>query len=428
VPILNRKMLPKRAWRVALLAVPALAIAAGLAVSRLNERGASGLHTVPTGQLEKKAARGSTDPEVYRELAYRFMEKGEYEEALQRVEQARRLNPSAAENANLEGMIRAEMGQTEAAIECFRQASRLDPNAAEPHLNLGRLAQAHGATSLAAEEFQVAARLAPRDPEPLIHLSLIAKNSGYSARAKSLARKALELDPNNPMAHAALGQIQADFGQPLDARKELQRAIDLGDSSPQTRAYLGLAYAIMPVDPADPDTAIRHLREAERMGERGAQLHYGLGLAYLEKRDYAAAEAALKAGLEGNPSSEGMAYALARVYGQTGRKGKAAEMLRKYGELVAARQTRESLEARLQGQPDRVDLRVQYGDLLLAQGRAADAAGEYRKALELRPGDAKIRAKLGQASRMAAEDSRTGGSRTPMDAAQKTSSLPGRVP
>jgi len=355
----------------------------------------------PLPQLEAAARRGNADPRVYRELADRYLQRRNHQDALAVLDRAAQLDPYNAENPNLRGMVLAELGRSDEATKAFREAASLDPKSAAPHLNLGRLALRDGSLYLASQEFATAKALAPSDPEPAIMLAQALKERGYSISAKAAAREAIALAPDHPEAHAVLGMIYADFGQPKEAREALQKAIDLGDDRPQTRAYLGLAYALLPLGPGDLDRAIELLRHAEGVGEAGPQLHYGLGLAHFEKGDYAAAEAAFHEGLRRTPGSEGMNYGLARVMLKTGREAEGRRMMARYGEIVRRRQLRDSYSTRADAQKDRPDLRVAYADLLFEHGNYAEAAAEYVKAVDLLPDSPDLYRKLARASEKA---------------------------
>ena len=395
--VLSRVVLRRRIQ--ILLVLVACAGIAGTAWWRL--RHSQDLSALTYRQLESRAAGGSRDPEVYRELAYRCINVRQPREALRWLQLVRAYDPYNPETPNLEGMAWANLGDTERAKKAFREAIQLDPEAEEPHINLGRMALAQGALWLATTEFEAAKKLAPKDPEPHYLLGLALKQRGYAVSAKTAIRKALELDPTHSDAHSALGQVFTDYGQPVEGRAELQRAIDLGDDTPRTRAYLGLAFAIHPAQPTDPDTAIQHLRHAEGVGERSPQLYYGLALAYQAKGDYRMAETAYKQGLELTPGSEGMLYGLARVYTLTGRRKLGQQMLKQYTQVLEARQLRESLKARADTQPDRWQLRVAYADLLMKQGQFDEATGEYVKVLEERPDLPNVYRKLARASELA---------------------------
>jgi Flp pilus assembly protein TadD len=352
-------------------------------------------------ELESSSRRGSKDPEVYRELAYRALQYHRPDEALQHVQAAARFDPYNAENENLRGMILAEKGQMGTAIEAFRQATQLDPKAVEPLLNLGRLALKRGALWLATTSLEKAIRVAPKEAEAELLLGQALKERSFSAQAKTHIRKALELRPNYADAHAALGEVMTDFGQPVEARAELEKAISLGDDRPQTRAYLGLAYATLPVKPSDADNAVKHLLHAEGIGDKSPQLYYGLGLAYVAKREYAKAEKAYETGIQVAPGSEAMRYGLARIYMLTGRNAKGEEMLKTYTVLLRSRQLRESLKNRADSQPNRLDLRLAYADLLMKQGAYDEATGEYLTALKTEPNNVKLYQRLAVASEKA---------------------------
>ncbi|MFN3763576.1 MAG: tetratricopeptide repeat protein [Anaerolineae bacterium] len=129
----------------------------------------------------------------------------------------------------------------------------------------------------------------------------------------------------------------------------------------------------------DTDGALAWYREAETLAPNRYEPKYWVGLAHYLREEDPAAEASFRAALELNPQHAWSAYYLAQSLYRQGRRGEAVEWLQKAITLYS-------------GKP--WNWAVQLGDWLAEGGDKEGALTAYRQALEWKPGDEGIRAKI----------------------------------
>ena len=134
-------------------------------------------------------------------------------QAMQDLEQARRLDPRDAEIVNLMGLVYLRQNYKDAAKTCFKQAIRLDPKAAGPYNNLGAVYHANEQYKSAAKYYRKAIE---RDPKFL--LAYFNLGNVYFAEKKYLQgvdimHKIVQIDPEYLMKERSafeLGGAQID--------------------------------------------------------------------------------------------------------------------------------------------------------------------------------------------------------------------------
>ncbi|MCS7287467.1 MAG: tetratricopeptide repeat protein, partial [Anaerolineae bacterium] len=127
------------------------------------------------------------------------------------------------------------------------------------------------------------------------------------------------------------------------------------------------------------DEALAWYRKAEKVAPDRYEPKYFIGLAYFLKEEYPTAEASFRTALAMAPQHVWSAYFLAHTLYHQGKREEATEWLREAIRLYP-------------GQP--WDWAVQLGDWLAEAGDKEGALAAYRQALEWRPGDEGIQAKI----------------------------------
>jgi tetratricopeptide (TPR) repeat protein len=152
-----------------------------------------------------------------------LIREGHYEQALIKLEEARRASPRNAMIENLLGITETRLGHTDAAANDYRNAIRLDPSQAAPHRNLGfNLLTAKDYTG-AEPELREASRLSPGDPFAHYYLSLLALTTDHDAEAVEQASDAGQLIDNDPEAGAGLVEAYIRLGRVDDATTRVKR-------------------------------------------------------------------------------------------------------------------------------------------------------------------------------------------------------------
>ncbi len=247
----------------------------------------------------------------------------------------------------------------------------------------------------------------PQNPRAHNNLALALQQQGHAARAHTHFARAVELDASYVSARYNWGVALLDQRRFSDAIVQLEAAVRNAPDHADARINLGNAL----VRAQRAREALPHFEQALRL-QSGADVHFNLGVTLADLGEITAAEAHLRAALQGNARLPEAHYQLARLAERTGRLAEAeshynatlqlaprhAAAHGKLGLLLARAERFAPAEGHFRAvielQPDDADARANLGNVLLLQGRAREAIALYEAALRLRPDDARTRENL----------------------------------
>ena len=212
-----------------------------------------------------------------------------------------------------------------ASVAPLTKAAQLLPAQSRPHFLLGVALERSGNPTSAAIAFENAVVLDPLDMDTLLHLGETYLALNRPAHAEQKFRNAIERQPQEPRALLGLAR-SLDQRKKTEAAEAYQKYLAVQPADSATRARLVHLYLeqeqfdaadaeLSRTDSGKPslellklradiqigrkkwDDAIRTLQEAVAVAPGDAQLHGGLGRVYMQKRDFPAAEKALRAAL-----------------------------------------------------------------------------------------------------------------------------------
>jgi tetratricopeptide (TPR) repeat protein len=251
-----------------------------------------------------------------------------------------RQKPREAEFYMILGDALKGRGKTKEAIAAYEQAVRLRPDSVRELRALADALQQSGTLLQASKILEMAARLAPSDPETWYRYGILESNSGRMTEAIDKIQKAIALDPSLPEKSRKLAEFLAKAGQPDRARDAVRDAL-----------------RIDPYDDDAWDLAGRILAEQGEIAEAMYNFERAIRLrpqSAIHLYDYA--------------------LALARADRFDEAKERVEAALRVDGNLAEAHEL--------------------LGGLFEKKRQWSDAAGEYRRALELQPGLSRVRSRL----------------------------------
>ncbi|MBU4492486.1 MAG: tetratricopeptide repeat protein [Euryarchaeota archaeon] len=179
---------------------------------------------------------------IHNNLGITYDRLGRYEEALEELKTALRLNPGYIEVHNNLAVTYDKMGKREESLRQLHEALRLNPAYAEAHSNLGNLFAKSGRYEEATEELKQALRFNPGYAIAHNSLGHIYALQNKNQEAVIEFREALRLDPDYAPAHSNLGSIFAELGKYEEALKEFQEALRLDAESPEVYHGIGSVY------------------------------------------------------------------------------------------------------------------------------------------------------------------------------------------
>lgn len=197
------------------------------------------------------AACQSTGPEkeddrlkladINTQLAIAYMQDGENEQALHKLESALKANPKSVSAHNAMALLYHNLGEYGPAEEHYRKAVALDGKNVTALNNYGRFL----CQQRRFEEGQARFREAldnPLNPAPenaLANAGTCALQAADRVGAEDFFREALQRQPRLPPALLSMAQLSLDREDPLQARGYYQRYLELSPQSPRT-LWLGM--------------------------------------------------------------------------------------------------------------------------------------------------------------------------------------------
>lgn len=180
--------------------------------------------------------------EVNAELGMQYMQKGDYEIALEKFERALDADPRHVDALNGLGLLRARLGQNDKAEANFRRAIAIAPDNSAALNNYGQFLCLQGRHEDGQKQFLKAVE------NPLYKLPAVAySNAGTCARAagdlhkaETHFRAALEIDKRLPPALLQMAELSFELDRHLQARGYLQRFEDAVRRHTARTLWLGI--------------------------------------------------------------------------------------------------------------------------------------------------------------------------------------------
>ncbi|MEM7704021.1 MAG: sulfotransferase [Pseudomonadota bacterium] len=177
-------------------------------------------------------------------------------------------------------------GDASGALHAFRESIKLNAHVAAPWIGLAQLLEANNQLE---DARQCLLRAVNADPQDSLARRLLASSHqalGFVVEARREFQLSLKLDPDSAPAYFGLGQLLEDLGEPQQAAEAYRRAVSLDPEKPAALAsLLGLSRQVDVS--SEIDQASRTLPQLTP-GDK-ALLAYGLGKAYEQQENYAAA-------------------------------------------------------------------------------------------------------------------------------------------
>lgn len=165
---------------------------------------------------------------------FKFLDKGQYDQAILKFKKAIELDPSVAEAHRLLGVSYREAGRLRDAMEHLEAAVRLNPNDYLGHFDLGinllRLRRSDDAFAA----LDQARRLNPKDGDIYGYLGNLMGDTGRFEEAINFYRQAAEIVPDQPVNFHNIGAAYVQLGKFAEAVAPLEKALKMRPGNPRT--------------------------------------------------------------------------------------------------------------------------------------------------------------------------------------------------
>jgi tetratricopeptide (TPR) repeat protein len=337
-----------------------------------------GRFDLAAAELEKDLDRGSDDRDLPIKLAHALARDGQYNRAVETLDQAIYESPQRADFRLQLGLLQAAAEEFDAAVQTLTGAAALAPLDADVRQHLGLALGARGDVSQAVQHLAVAQKLRPHDAYTALLLTL-AIDAAQALRAEDDPAHKAEDGP----AH---GAVCGTGVSPVSAPAERQCHND--DDAIETLGHVITkdpdfveAFLSLPESDVDPEIFAMLAAILERALERHpdyADLHYHCSRVYarLGRTESAITEADRAVRI--NPRYVQALIQLGRLYADTDRSAEAIDRL----------------QAAVENGGDYPDVHLMLGDLHQESGRTEHARVEYHRALELNSNYSRARSAL----------------------------------
>ena len=297
-------------------------------------------------------------------LGVACLQQGDLDEAEQRLRAAIALCDDRADYHSNLGLVLRQQGRFGEAIEAFRTSLELKPEFEDARINLGSAYLKAERLDDAEATFRRVLRSNPDRPEACNNLAVLRIRQGRHDEALDLLQHALDVRPDYTDALVSLGKLSfstADFEQ---AGRLLQTARRQQPDNPDILKMLAHCQRF-----DEPETALRHARDAVKHAPDDAGCHVALGSVLQAMGRRTAAEKAYRDALGCDPRDADALNNLGTIFREQKQTLKA---LRLFREAVRVRDVF-------------ADGHYNLGTALLDVGDSEQAADAFERSLRIRP-------------------------------------------
>ena len=170
----------------------------------------------------------SNDPKVLLENSKEKQRIGAYDEAIEILNVAIKIDPKFVPAYNQIGMILFEADKKNESVEAFKNAIAIDPENLNSRLGLAKTYSMITRNDLAVEQYLKAADLKNNDPEILFKIALEYWYHQNLEKSKEYYNKVLEIDSSHTQAHLNLISVYERLEEWKKAIREIEISRQLG--------------------------------------------------------------------------------------------------------------------------------------------------------------------------------------------------------
>lgn len=295
------------------------------------------------------------------------LSKNDFDGAIDVAKSAIKASPKTATTHYRLSQIYTEQWRLRDALEVLQKAISLDATNPRFFRSRASIKSFQGNLNGAIADQQKAVELSKDKPFELIELSNMNVLAGNNNRAAENLTEALKLEPDNQTAHDKLLRILSQEKRYDDMVAEGRRMIERKPKDVRYRMEYAYALGLS----KRTEEAIEQYKEAAGLTNTDPEPWRRLGAMYIGKKDWSSAERAYTNALNINPTSVADLSALGFCYAEDD------EYMKAEAAFVTALALQQLTPPNQQQGPSKLDLMRSLAGLLFAEGRYADATGQY---------------------------------------------------
>ena len=187
-------------------------------------------------QNELESLLKSKDPKVLLANAKEKQRIGAYEDAVQILKAAVKIDPKLISAYNQMGLIYFEADKKNESVDAFKKAISIDPENLNSRLGLGKTYSMITRNDLAVEQYLKAANIKPNDADIYFMIALEYWYHQNLEKAKEYYNKVLVIDPNNIQTHLNLISVYESLEDWKKAIREIEISRKLGKEKKDSTA------------------------------------------------------------------------------------------------------------------------------------------------------------------------------------------------
>lgn len=176
---------------------------------------------------------GEADADAWVELGIGCAQFGEFQDALEALSEAEKVDPFCADALIVRGHVFLELGRAEEAMAAFKQAEKLRGERAASARGMAEAALLIGDLMLARQKAERAVELSDDDPESHHVQSRVHQQFGRHDEALASVERALELEPGQPIYMTSKALSLASLGRVDEAKAALEEAVEAAQAHPE---------------------------------------------------------------------------------------------------------------------------------------------------------------------------------------------------
>jgi len=280
----------------------------------------------------KRAAElNSQLPAVYVTLARVHNGKGQYNLALQEIQQALKLEPLDPDALLSEAAVYASMGQADRAESTYRKAAVLRPHDWNGYYELGVFYYRQRRYTEAAAQFEKVLEITPDNAMAHATLGGMDQLVGKDAEAEQHLKRSLELQPSYA-AYTNLGALYYRERRWAESVAMTRKALEINGSDWRAWSNLSIAYEWMNRK-SDAELAAQNemarLEEIAKVRTDDAEVQVELGLLYSKGESREKAVPLIEAALARAPDDPSVLASAGEAYENLGNRDAALELVKK---------------------------------------------------------------------------------------------------
>jgi tetratricopeptide (TPR) repeat protein len=182
-----------------------------------------------SNEVTTQAGALSNDPKVLLENAKEKQRIGAYDEAIEILNTAVKIDAKFVPAYNQMGLIFFESDRKDESVVVFKKAMAIDPENLQTRLGLGETYSMLTRNDLAVVQFLKAAEIKKNDPEILFKIALEYWYHQNLEKCKEYYKKVLAIEPNHVQVHLNLISVYERMKDWRHAIKEIEFSKRLGE-------------------------------------------------------------------------------------------------------------------------------------------------------------------------------------------------------